>query len=343
MNKFKVQLSKFDIGMIIAFVVVGLLGAVAWWVLSGQLQSAQAACAQVAGDYNSYATSKGIIVSPANAKALGANSTLLQAQLDPVISSYLLAKGNDLANVRGEDPVAWKHDLDDDVRTLATEAKAQGIGLPEHFYFGFTRYVTESPGDAATEVLTKQRKAIKTIMEILINAPVKSIGKVRRTYEEDPHSATSSANLGEQRTEGDQIGGYAVVPPDSTYTAYPFEIEFDASPEALRPILDGLIKSPYLFVLRTIEVHNEQLDSPKVDSLAQMAGGSGTPSVISSEPGAVAASTPTVGPQYLFGYAPLHVKMRVDMIEWSAALSNVDALAAIPTTTKPAPNTKKVP
>ena len=44
MNRFKVQLSKFDIGMIIAFAVVGLLGGTAWWFLSGQLQTAQAAC-----------------------------------------------------------------------------------------------------------------------------------------------------------------------------------------------------------------------------------------------------------------------------------------------------------
>jgi hypothetical protein len=326
MNRFKFQLSKFDIGMIIAFVAVGLLGGAAWWYLSGQLQAAQAACAQVAGDYNSFATSKGIIVSPANTKALAANSATLEAQLNPVISTYLLGKGNDLSDVRAEDPVAWKHDLDDDVKALATEAKAAAITLPDHFYFGFSRYLTESPGDAATAVLTKQRKAVKTIAELLIKAPVKSITKLQRSYEEDPHSSTGTVT-GVEHAEGDQIVGYATVVPDN-YTAYPFEVDFDASPEALRPILDGLIKSPYLFVVRTIEVHNEQLDSPRLDDLAKMAGGNGAaPSVIDSPPGGVAANAaPTVGPQYLFGYTTLHVKMRVDMIEWNPALKSVSDL-----------------
>jgi len=335
MNKFKVQLSKFDIGMLIAFGVIGLLGGAAWWYLSGQLQAAQAACGQVAGDYSSNATAKGVIVSQANAKALAANSTLLQTQIDPVIGTYLLAKDDNLSDVRGEDPVAWKHDLDDEVKQLTTDAKSQSITLPDHFYFGFSRYLTESPSDASTAVLTKQLYAVKALAEILIKAQIKSIKAVRRSYEEDTHSAVAGSLTEGEHTEGDQVGSYSTVVPD-TYTAYPFEIEFDASPEALRPILDGIIKSPYVFVLRTIEVHNEQLDSNRIDDLPKMAGGSGStgvsggaPSVISSEPGAYAAtSAPTVGPQYLFGYGALHVKLRVDMIEWNPKLASVSDLDA---------------
>jgi hypothetical protein len=331
MNRFKVQLSKFDIVMLIAFVVVGLCGAAAWWVLSGQLQTAQAACAQVAGDYNSYATSKGsgIIVSQPNAKALQANSDLLQAQLDPVMSTYLLSKDNDLSSVRAMDPVGWKKELDDDIKTLTADAKGRSITLPEHFYFGFSRYQTEQPGDAATAVLTKQRKAIKALSEILIGAQIKSITRLQRSYEEDAHGGS-----GNEHPEGDQISGSSVVVPD-TYTAYPFEVDFDASPEALRPILSGLIKSPYLFVLRSMEVHNEQVDSPKLDDLPKMAAGNGSPSVINSDPGAAAQSTPTVGPQKLFGYATLHVKMRVDMIEWNPDLKSVADLVTTPKKKQP--------
>ncbi len=317
MNKFKIQLTKFDIGMLIAFVVVGLLGGGAWGYLSGQLQVAQDEDKSVASDYNAFAVKSGIIVSPANTKALQANDDLLKTQLDPVISSYLLAKDNGLGAVRGEDPVAWKHDLDDDVKTLTTDAKAQGVTLKPKFYFGFSRYLTESPGDAVTAVLTKQRTAVKAIMEILINSPVKAINAVQRTYEEDPHKVNENAPANDRGAEGDQLGGFAVVVPD-TYTAYPFQVEFDSTPEALRPIIDGLLKSPYLFVVRTIEVHNDKLASPMLDDLPKMAGGNGAPSsVVSSAPGEVAASTPTIGPQYLFGYSILHVKMRLDMIEWN--------------------------
>jgi len=34
---------------------------------------------------------------------------------------------------------------------------------------------------------------------------------------------------------------------------------------------------------------------------------------------------PTVGAQYLFGHSVLHVKMRIDMIEWNPALTSVDS------------------
>jgi hypothetical protein len=323
MNKVKIQLSKFDIAMIIAFVSVGLIGAAAWYYLSGALADAQAKCAVVAKDYNACSATKGIIVSLANNKALAANNDLLQTQLDPLIGTYLLAKDNDLDKVQGEDPVAWKHDLDDDVKTLTSEAKNHSIPVPERFYYGFSRYLTESPGDAATGVLTKQRKAIKAIVEILIDSQVNSIKKVQRSYEEDPHGG-GTTNGGGGRAEGDQIDGFAVAVPN-TYTAYPFAVEFEASPESLRPILDGLIKSPYVFIVRSIEVHNAQLDSPRVDSLAQMAGGN-PGSVIASAPGGVAANAPTLGPQFLFGYGPLRVRMRIDMIEWNPALTNVEAL-----------------
>ena len=135
MNRFKVQLSKFDVGMIIAFAVVGLLGGTtAWWFLSGQLQTAQAACAQVAGDYNTYATAKGSgIIASARPMPRPASSQqrrcTARAQLDPVMSTYLLAKGNDLSTVRAMDPVAWKHELDDNVKTLV-RPRPRGIPSP---------------------------------------------------------------------------------------------------------------------------------------------------------------------------------------------------------------------
>jgi hypothetical protein len=328
MNKFKIQLTRFDIGMLIAFVVVGALGGGAWWYLSGQLQTAQAGDAQVAGDYNSVSVKDGIIVSQPNAVALQANSKLLKDQIDPIITTKLLAKDDTLSDIRNEDPLAWKHELDDDVKTLNSEAKAAGVALPASgFYFGFTRYLTESPGDSATAVLTKQRLAIKTISEILIKSPVKAITRILRSYEEDPHTGPGTIGHGGGDHDGDQLGGYAVDVPD-TYTAYPFEIDFDATPESLRPILDNLLKSPYIFVVRSVEVHNDKLESPKIAELAQMAGNNGQQnSVVGSAPGEVAANTPTLGPQYLFGYSILHIKLRVDLIEWNPKLTSVDALA----------------
>jgi hypothetical protein len=240
-----------------------------------------------------------------------------------VIDSYLLSKKNGLGAISREDSVAWKHDLDEDVKTLTTDAKAHAITLPPNFYFGFSRYLTESPNDEVTAVLSKQRTAIKTISEILINSKVDAISKVRRTYEEDPHAVNAAPSSGD-RGAGDQLGGYAVAVPGGAYKAYPFEFDFDTTAESFRPVMNEIIKSPYVFIVRWVEIHNDKLASPGTSDLDRMAQVTpGAPSVVDSPPGAVAASAPAVGPQYLFGDSVLHVTMRVDLIEWNPLLRSV--------------------
>jgi len=325
MKKFKLDLSRFDIGIIIAFAVIGLMGGGAWWYLSSALQTAQQQDLQVKSDFDNNAVKGNIIVNAVNAKTLQENGDLIKTQVDPLISRYFLAKDNKISDIAKEDPVAWKHDLDEDVRALTSDAKGHGVTLPaSNFYFGFSRYLTESPNDEATTVLSKQRLAIKAISEILINGKVTAIDRVRRTYEEDPRPVNAGTSASDH-AEGDQLGGFSIVMPGETYTAYPFEFEFDTKVESLRPVIDELVKSPYLFIVRTVEVDNAQLTSPVTGDLDRMAQVTpGAPSAIDAGPGGVAASAPpTVGPQYLFGNSVLHVKIRVDLIEWNPALKSV--------------------
>jgi hypothetical protein len=106
------------------------------------------------------------------------------------------------------------------------------------------------------------------------------------------------------------------------YTSYPFEVEFDTTAESFHPVINGLIQSPYIFIVRSLEVKNSNPNSPAITSLDQMAG---TPpsSVIDTSPGEVASTTSTKGPQYLFGNETLAVKARIDMIEWTADVSAI--------------------
>jgi hypothetical protein len=336
MKKLKFKLSGFEIGMIIAFVIVGLLGGAAWWYLSGNLTDIQAQCADVKSRYVASSIAKvdgGIVVSPGNLAKLNENMELLQKQIDPVISGHLHPKNAGLDTATGkEDSVSWKRGLDDDVGELTKGAHANNIVLPRNFYFGFSRYVTESPSDSATEVLNKQKAGIKEIASILINAPVKAITAFRRSYEEDPHSGgATSGEAPSDKGAGDVVPGYAASGPNGLYTAYPFEIEFDATAEELRPVINGLVNSPYVFVIRRVEAHNEQLTSRVVGDLDHMAGATpGASSVVASDPGQVAASTPTIGPQYLFGHSLIHVRIRLDMIEWNPAVPNADAYGKPP-------------
>jgi hypothetical protein len=294
----KISLSKFDLGFIIAAVVIALLGAGAWWYLSGALQDAVNDVNSAKADFDKYSTKSHIVVSASNGKTLQANIDLLQAQLNPLIETKLLPKGNTLASVEKGDPVAWKHTLDDKVQALTAAAKVHGVALPPSFYFGFSRYISQSPSDEQTAVLAKQLIGIEDLSNILINAPVKDIRDISRSSEEDAHPKGAA--------------GFAATATGNTYTAYPFDLDFDTTPENLRPVIANLVQSPYLFVIRTITVESSSSGSPALSDLDKMAG----PPPASSDPNAPEATTR--GPQYLFGNATLRVRIHLDMIEWKA-------------------------
>jgi len=308
------KLSAFDLGAIIAFAVLALAGVGAWWYLSGELASDQGDVATAKAAFDKSSTKYNIVVSRSNGKTLQTNIDLLKGQLGPLIQDKLAPKENLLPTIDKEDPVAWKHDLDDEVHRLTDAAKLHGVGLPPNFYFGFGRYLSQSPNDEQTAVLSKQLLGVEQIATILINAPVRNIEAIRRTYEEDVHTNGGGA-FGP--TGEDHLAGYALSAPANAYTAYSFEVDFETTSENLRPVIDNLIKSPYIFVVRTLSIQNSVPSSPLINDLERMAGPPAA-SVTDSSPGEVAATASTKGPQFLFGNSSLKVKTRIDMIEWKA-------------------------
>jgi len=327
------QLSKFDIGMIIAFVVVAVLGIAGWWYLSGELQTAQGEAQAAAGQFDTYSKKEVYLPTKGNLTTLKSNISIMTAQLDPLVNSTLQAPKNALGGIQQLDTVAWKHSLDDEVSRLNAAAKTHGISVPDGFYYGFSRYLNTNPNQDATTVLERQQLAIGAISEILINAPVRSIVTVQRTYEEDAESTSASGSSTRGAPNSSQLAGHSFESPGDVYTAYPFQFEFDTDTESLRAVVNALMKADYVFVIRSVMVQNQKLASPKTGDLPQMAGAnsSDATSIINSSPGAVAATappTPTVGLQYLFGDEALHVRLRVDLIDWHGI--------AQPTTATPA-------
>ena len=315
MKKLKISLTGFDLGFIIAFVVLTLIGVGAWYYLSGALAQAQLACATAKSDFdkNSKNPKYNIAVSAANLKILQGNIDLIHAQLDPIIKTSLRPKENKLATIDKEDPVTWKHDLDDDVHSLSAAAKLGGVTLPPNFYFGFSRYLNQSPSDVQTAVLSKQLLGIDEIANILIKSPVKGVQAIRRTYEEDARAGGGGGSA--SSTDTDILEGFSSSAPGNAYTAYPFEVDFETTSENLRKVLDGLLQSPYIFVVRTLTITNSIPDSPRIDSLAALAGPP-PDSVVATSPGEVASTTTIKGPQFLFGQSTLMIKARIDLIEW---------------------------
>jgi hypothetical protein len=198
----------------------------------------------------------------------------------------------------------------------------RGSTVPANFYYGFSRYLTTNPNQDATVVLERQQLAIGAISDILINAPVRGIVSVERTYEEDAQVPGDSGFMPPPSKGSSQLAGHSVDSAGGVYTAYPFEFEFDTDTESLRTVVNQLLQSDYVFVIRSVMVQNVKLESPTKTGLAQMVGSrdlAPPTSIINSSPGAVAAAAPaapTVGLQYLFGDEALHVRMRIDLIDW---------------------------
>jgi hypothetical protein len=318
------KLSAFDIGMIVAFVLIGLLGGAAWWYLAGQLETTQQTVGTQSSDFDKYSSKEVFLPTANNVKTLQDNIDVMKAQLDPLIAQEFQAKGNGLASVEKVDTVTWKSDLDRQVGKLNASAKAHNVVVPANFYYGFSRYLNTNPTDEQIVVLSKQLLGVVEMANILIDAPVRGISTFRRTYEED--EAASGAGAPTSRNDTNLLEGRSVTASRDVYTAYPFEVEIDTSTVGLRALIDGLQKSPYVFVVRSMVVINSSPLSPQLSDLDKMAGtdaSAGANPVTDTSPGAVAtAAPPARGPQYLFGNETLHVKIRIDLIEWKGIASS---------------------
>jgi hypothetical protein len=320
------KISRFDLAMIIAFVVITLLGGGVWYYLSGLLATAQDDVNDAKQKFDQYSTHEVYLPTKANQKILQDNIDLIKAKLDPLVQASLQAPDNKLSTIEKQDTVAWKHDLDQEVAKLNALAKTHGVDVPPNFYYGFSRYLNQNPIEAQTVVLSKQLLAIEQIATIFINAPVKSIHAIRRTDEEDAGGMSAL-------TTSEYLSGHSVDAEGSVYTTYPFEIDFDATTDSFRKVIDDLMQSPYVFVVRTLSVANSHPASPRVDDLVGMAGTAeaAAPSVVNSSPGEVAATAAAhsdKGPQFLFGAETLRIKMRIDLIEWKGVALDTSATGA---------------
>jgi len=305
------KLSRFDLIMIIVFTVITLAGGGGIYYLSSQLDATKGDVSTADSDFQKYSSREVFLPTVGDDKVLQTNIDLLQAQLNPLIQGTLQAPGNKLATiVNSESPVDWKHDLDAEASRLNKAAKVHGVIVPNNFYYGFSRYLDKNPSDEQTVVLSKQLLGVEQIANIFINAPVRSISTFRRTYEEDPVSTENGGSSNSTRGDLDVLPGRSLVAPGNVYISYPFEIEFEANTEAFRKIIADLQKSPYVFVIRTLAIQNSSPLSPQITDLDKLAG-------VSPDASGAVATPSTKGPQFLFGNETLHIKVRIDMIEWN--------------------------
>lgn len=312
------KLSKFEIGMIVAFVVVTGAGIGGYIYTSGLVETAKADLTTANGELQKLVKQR-YLPSDANIKLLEGNVASLTAALKPIQAQILKSPENKLGQMQPQNPVTWKNsDLDQTVQRLTALAKGRRVALPTDYYFGFSRYQKSNPSEQATLTLGKQLYGVEQLATKLFESgdggSVIALRSIRRTFDEDPATSQGGGADG-----GESLRGTSQLGSSKLYRVYPFEVEFVGTTNGLRAYLNSLFKTPALFVVRSLQVTNSKIESPKVGDLGK-------------------GSNEKAGRDFVFGGEQLTVLVRVDMIEW---LGTQGAGAAAAAPAKPAQGAKR--
>ncbi|PTY01742.1 hypothetical protein DB346_11140 [Verrucomicrobia bacterium LW23] len=343
------KLSSFDITMIVVFAILGVAGIGGYFYTSGDLTLATERVAQEQQKLDTLKKTPGIGLSPQNANRLRETVKILNTGLAEFAKLHFEKGGNPLAAVKQMDGTEWKQLLDRTVADLTRRAKGNRVALPERFYFGFSRYIPNTPQLQHTVLLQKQLMALSEISGILINAKVDKIEAVKRTQDEDgPRAAAPGGN------ETDSLKGRVGPGEFGYYNAYPFEVRFTCrNIGELRTVVNDLVKSDKVYVIRWVKVNTSKKETVRMDQLKSelqrqgetaapategdaaavtppAPGGTNAPS---ATPGVPVAPRSERGPVDIFGTETFTVDMRVDLIEWTGKPLDTQP----PGTTRPAP------
>jgi len=303
-------LPKHLIGAIAAFAVIGLLGGGAWYWTSARLDGSLQARSQVMQDLAAL-NAKGVFPSPANLKTLKDNqeaAALLASSMEPRLTAaqedlapFLGAEGKGL----GAD--AWKQMLIEKREELKKQAEAAKVQVADDFYFGFKRYRLASPPPGATRELGLQLAAIDALSRVLFASRVASLQEIRRVLVEESGAAPASGTSEEVLA--------AVVAPGGggLYKAYPFEARFQASPAALKRVLNGLSAEKQFFIVRFAALENQKTGVPRRSEILSQAG-------LATPAGGEGGERPAAAAKLLIpvlGQELLNVRLRVDFIHWN--------------------------
>ncbi|HSI85588.1 MAG: hypothetical protein ACAI35_11325 [Candidatus Methylacidiphilales bacterium] len=354
------KLSNFDIGMIVVFAVLGVAGIGGYIYTSGDLEEATTKATvaeQTVADLRTRGAGKSaqddsgdkIGITNDNLVQLGETIKKLSAGLEELAKTHFLKGGNPLAAIKAVDGTEFKQNLDRVVARLTKDAKANRVGIPAGFYFGFSRYIPNTPSQQHTVILQKQLLALSEISDLMVKAKVDKIEAVRRTMEEDGASNMRGS------ADNDSLKSKVTTGEYGYYVVYPFEVKFQCrNIEELRSVVNGLVKSDRVYVIRTIKVKTSKDTTVRMNELksslnqdtppapAPEGGETATPPAPAPAGGTTAVTpAPAVqpkserGPVDIFGTETYTVDLRVDLIEWTGKANTPTA----PGTTRPNPST----
>ena len=190
------------------------------------------------------------------------------------------------------------------VNRLAKAAAVQGIHAPE--MFGFSRYDANfpcrNPRAADDEcrrllaLLSKQLVTVEKLVNLMITNKVEEILAIRRTEVEPGEVSADALNVPINNNS------------NSLYQTYPFELQFMCDTSVLRDLLNGLMQTDGLFVIRALKIDSTAVKLKSLD-MPSATGELSTPNALK----------PVEQPTGEVRTRRLNVTLRLDLVEFAAA------------------------
>jgi hypothetical protein len=161
--------------------------------------------------------------------------------------------------IEGLEPNEWKRIYTETLAELREIAQKNNVAIPDNFTFSLGRYLIRVPEQQETLVLGKQLLAVRELSKKLLEARITEIVHIKRAAAED--QLRGAMTPGHVPNEPDLIPGMLFNGPmgiegGDLYTVLPFEVAFRCKPEALRDAVNKIVASPFIFVIRSINVVN---------------------------------------------------------------------------------------
>jgi len=136
---------------------------------------------------------------------------------------------------------------------VTERARINRVKLPGNFHLGFDEFTSALPDASSSSLLGQQLTEVELLINILIGNQVDTITSLKRSAPRTGSGAVSNlprkpVGVAQQRSAVEQD----VV-----------ELGFDASPSALRKVLNGIANSDrHFFVIRTLHIRNQRQEGP---------------------------------------------------------------------------------
>jgi hypothetical protein len=303
----KGKIGGFEIGLIVLAVLIAGAGGYGYYYTGAQVEEQKQQITAKSGDLQKL-TKRSFFPSAANVETLKTNNREIGETLQQ-LKSKLETPDPKLSRVLETDPVQFKQAVTDAVQKLISQAKTRNIVLPKDFYFSFGRFRAEVPRQEAILPLSKQLLLISDLTQILYDSGIARLEAFRRTFDEDGKSDLLLAGTG--ATSSDVLRGNIVQL--EKYTLYPFEVEFVGSINSLRQVMNALVHSPYVVLIRSVRVDNEKPIPPNKEALLKKAA---IPPPVMGEVGTTTAPAQLKAPELVLGTEMVRGRLRFDVVEW---------------------------